>query len=483
MSNKSVLVSIVWKFIERCSVLGCQFVIQIIMARLISPKEYGVMSIMIIFTTVAQVLIQTGLSNSVVQVKVLDDRKLSSVFWLNAIFSIVLFAALLVLGPWIEKYFDFNGFTIQFWVLILIVPIAAIGAIHMAILMRHMEFRRIMICSLISVIIGGFFGILLALKGFGVWALVIQQLAYYLTNSVCMCIATKWVPKFVLSIGEAADMLNFGWRILAGNLVETIYDNIVSFVIGKKYSPSVLAFYNRGKQFPNMAASVVKEALQSVLISSYSKKQDDLISIRDTMRVHVRLSQFAVCFVLTVLAFISDPLIELMLTSKWGPCVPYLKVSCIFYMFIPINTIELQGINAIGRSDISLQIGVTKRLVSIIIVLGACFASKSVFIVACVWTCTGLINLVLNAKPINEIFHYSFASQLKDFLPYVVVGGLTILFESFIPIMNNLIVSLIVRAIISSAFYLGFCFILRFNGALETKQMVCNVIKQKICKS
>ena len=457
--------SVLWKFIERGSVIGCQFVIQIVMARLLDPSEYGILTIMTTFIAIAQVIVQTGLTSSIIQTKELDDEKTSSVFWINIIFSVILFLILLVCSPLIESYYDFDGFVVPFCVLTMLIPFAAIGSVQLSLLSRRMQFKKIMICSLVGVVVSGTVGIIMAFNNMGIWALVTQHLLHHLVNTLTLCVASRWIPKFKLKITRIKDMLVFGGRILVGNIIESIYDNIVSLMIGKKYDTVTLAYYDKGKKFPNMAASCVKEALQSVLMSSYSKHQDDKSEIRESMRIHIRISQFAMCAIMCILAVVSEPLISIILTDKWLPCAPYLKIACLFYMFIPVNTIMLQAINSIGRSDISLKTGILKRIIAIVLIFVTFLISDSVVVVAFIWAFTGLVNFLMNCMYIKKLFGYNVIQQIIDFIPYLLVASGVVIMLQFITLPAlNVFLDLLLKAFLGATIYFVVVLVCSLDG-------------------
>lgn len=422
--------ALMWKMLERGGYLGCQFVIQIVMARLLSPSDYGVLSIMVVFTSLANVFVQTGLTTSLIQVKSIDRETMSSVYWFNFFVSILLTVLLFFAAPFIETYYRFENFMFPFRVLLLILPLSANAAVQVALFTRNMTIKPIFRASLVSVIVSGVSGIFLAYKGFGIWALVGQHILFASVNSVILGVFSPWRPSIFFSLKKIHAHISFGWKLLASNLVESLYNDVVSLAIGKKYTANMLAFYNRGKHFPKLFGGIVKDALSGVLLAAYSKEQDNVPAIKETMRKYVRIGGGFSWLMLSMLAASAKPLVELMLTEKWLPCVPYLKIACVFYAIVPLNTVPLQAVNAMGRSDIYLRLSITKRFFSLLMVFASVFMFDSVLAVAIVWACTGLLNLIINFNDIKKLFGYRLSELLQDVLPYVLFACVIYFIES-----------------------------------------------------
>ena len=331
-----------------------------------------------------------------------------------------------------------------------------------------MTFQPIMRASLISIFASGMVGILLSLNGFGVMALVSQQIVYYFANSILLSTFSKWHPKLFCSLYKIKLLILYGWKILASNIVEVIYNEAVSFTVGKKFSPTILAYYNRGKQYPQMLVSIVKESLQSVLLSSFSRDQDNRVKISSTIRMFVRISSTAVYFLTATLAATSRPLVVLMLTEKWLPCVPFLKLACIYFALVPISTVTLQAVNAVGRSDVYLRLSIIKRLISLGLVVASVFLFDSIIYIAIVWTFTGVLNIALNYKDIKKLFNYTLKELFIDTIPYIGIAIITYIVQTAISfIISSDLIIVMVQCIIGIGLYWLLLRLFRLRGYFE----------------
>lgn len=476
-----VLNSMIWKIIERGGYLGCQFIIQIVMARLLSPNDYGITSIMMVFTTFGQVFVQSGLTASVIQAKEINESEKTTIFWINLGISLVLYLIFFSTAPIIQNYYGFEIFTLPFRCLLIILPLGAVVSMQMAVLTRNFKFKQIMISSIIAVIIGGIGGIITAYKSGGIWAIIIQQILYYVVNTCLLVAFAKWKPYKPASLHKIRPFISYGWKMLLSNIVEALYNDIVNLLIGKKYTTEELAFYNRGKQYPNYIAGCIKEPLQSVLLPAFSKWQDKREKLHDLMRTQIRVSELLTIVVLVVLSQEADILIEFMLTEKWLPCVPYLRIACVFYALVPVLTITMSAISATGRSDIVLQLGVKKRLAALFVIIIALLFSDSVMTVTVVWAGTAFLNIAMNQKSIYKLMNYRTVELLKDICPCVISAIFMIIIPNLglqLFVIENIYINCIVEACLSILIYFIVLYIMKFEGLFELKNILHNRLRK-----
>lgn len=406
-----------WKLLERFGVLGIQFILQIVLARLLDPDHYGVLALMVIFTQLANIFIQTGFNTALVQHKNVTEEDYSSVFWVSICVACVCYIILYFCAPMIESFYDMSGLVIPFRVLCLILFPGALNSIQLAKVSRELEFRKVFRCNLIAIIFSGFVGIMLALLEAGLWALVFQSLLNTLVASVVMWFEISWHPQLVCNMKRVKTLFSFGWKLLVSGLLDTLYQNIQSLVIGKKYETAMLGYYNRGQQFPQFIISAINSAIQSVLLPAMSAEQDNKTRVRTLMRNSVMLSCYIIFPMMAGLAGVAAPLVKLLLTDKWLPCVIFLQINCLVFAFYPVHTSNLQAINAMGRSDIFLKLEVAKKIVSLIILGIAVFCFDSPIAIAMSGAVGVPIGLFINAYPNKKLISYSYYEQMKDILP------------------------------------------------------------------
>lgn len=443
MEKKAIINSLIYKFMERCGYQGVAFLVQIVLARLLSPADYGVISLLAIFITVSQVFVQSGLNTALIQKKEVDEVDYSSVFFVSLGISVVLYVILFFCAPYIALFYNMPELSKYLRVLALILIPGAFNSIQNAQIARRMEFKKLMYSTWIAVIVSGIVGILLAYLQFGTWALVFQQL----TNQFLVCIILgkmiKWRPAIKFSWKKVNVLFSFGWKLLCSNLIDTIYTNLQGLVIGKKYNSSTLGIYNRGKQFPQLLVDNINGSIQSIMLPTLSKYQDDKVILKSMMRRSIVTSSLIIFPLLTLLGMVARPLITLVLTEKWIECVPYMWIYCFIYAFMPIHTANLQAINAQGRSDQFLKLEIIKKCYGVLILCITIGLFESPIAIAIGGAVSTLISCFVNAHPNKKLLNYSYLEQMKDILPELILAfvmGMAIYPISFINIPDILLI-------------------------------------------
>lgn len=431
MSNNLVQ-GLVWKLLERFGVQGISFLLQIILARILSPDDYGVLSIMIIFTTLANVFIQTGFNTALIQNKDVREEDYSSVFWISIIIAFIMYFLLFNIAPIIGRFYNMPSIVTPFRVLSLILFPGALNSIQLAKVSKELDFRQVFISNIGAILISGFIGITLANIGLGVWALVFQNLFNIIIACFVMHFTVGWKPKLICNFRRVKTLLSFGWKILLSSLIDTLYQDLSSLVIGKKYSSSMLGYYNRGKQFPQFLIGAINGALQSVMLPAMSKQQDNRIQVKSLMRISIMLSSFIIFPMMAGLAGVADSLVSLLLTDKWLPCVPFMQIFCFSLAFYPVHSCNLQAINAMGRSDIFLKLEIIKKGIGILLLAISIFCFTSPIAIAMTGVITSLIGCFINAYPNKILIGYSYHEQFKDIIPSFILS--LIMFVCILPL-------------------------------------------------
>lgn len=411
-----------WKILENGGAQGIQFVIAIILARLLGPAEYGLVSIIMIFITIANVVVQNGFSTALVQKKHSDDRDFSSVFYFSLVIAAVVYAVLYLSAPAIAVFYHNDVLVPIVRVLAVVLFPGAVISVQTAYVSRRMEFKGLFKATMVAVIISGAASVAMACKGMGVWAMVGQQIAYYLALMITLFLTVSWRPRLVFAIRRIGAMLSFGWKLLLAALLDTLFNNLYGLIMGKIYNEELLGAYNRGDQFPKLIVNNLGTAIQAVLLPAFSSKQGDIAQVRSMVRRAVRISSFLVLPMLLGLFAVADTMVLALLGEKWMICVPYLRIMCIAYSFWPIHITNLQAINAVGRSDIFLKLEVIKKSVGILgLVIGIQFGPLVLVSIKAVidFFCT-----FINAWPNKKLLGYSIGSQWMDIMPSM---GLSVL--------------------------------------------------------
>ena len=420
--SQSAASSFVFKLLESFGNQGIAFVVSLVLGRLLTPDDYGVLSLLLVFTAIAQVFVQSGLNTALIQRAKIDETDRSSVFFLGLAIAALLYAALFFAAPAVEGFFGMEGLARYLRVLALILFPGALTSVQNAVIAREMSFRKLMTASLAATVLSGCVGVGMALRGLGVWALVGQQLTNQFSLCVLLLVLVRWRPHFCFSLRRVWSLFSFGWKLLLSSLMDTGYQHLRSFVIGKKFSSEALGYFNRGKQFPELLMNAVNGSIQSVMLPVLSEQQDDLERMKQTMRRSIMASSFLVLPLMAGLAAVARPLVSLLLTDKWLPCVPFLQICCIDFAFYPIHTANLQAINAMGRSDVFLKLEIVKKSYGIAILCVTVFCFEGVLPIVWGAVVSTVISSFVNAFPNKKLIRYGYWEQLRDILPPIVMS-------------------------------------------------------------
>ena len=468
-----------WKLLERFGVQGVQFVLQIILARLLTPEHYGVLSIMLIFTSLANVFIQSGFNTALIQNKDVSEEDYSSVFWVTLGISGILYCVMYFTAPLIAAFYDMPDIVTPFRVLSLMLFPGALNSIQLAKVSREMNFKKVFTSNVGGVLVSGIVGIVLAYKGAGIWALVFQTLLNIACACLVMLFTVKWKPRFVCNIARIKVLFAFGWKLLVSGLLDTLHQDLSSLVIGKKYSSDTLGFYNRGKQFPQFIISAVNGSVQSVLLPAMSERQEHKGQVKQMMRTAVMVSSYLVFPMMAGLAGVARPLVKLLLTDKWLDCVPYLQIFCFSFAFYPIHTSNLQAINAMGRSDIFLRLEVIKKVMALAVLSIGVFCFDSPVAIAITGVVMGLISCFINASPNKKLIDYSYLEQIKDIAPSF-LGALLMFFGVWAVelLQMGTIITLVLQVLMGVVLYIAFSAIFKLKPFI----MLLGMLKKKLMK-
>lgn len=441
--------------LERLGVAGVQFVLQIVLARLLSAENYGALSIMIIFTNLANVFVQSGLNTALIQRQDIDEDDYSSVFMVSLVIAFVLYGVIFLTAPWIADFYNMPYIVDPMRVLALMLIPGALNSVQIAKVSKELDFKKVFYSNIGGVVISGVVGIAIAYMGGGLWALVAQTLI----NSIVVCIIMRFtVPlklRFICKLDRIKVLFSYGWKLLVSVLLDTFYQEIQSLVIGKKYNSGTLGYYNRGKQFPQMINHVVNSAVQSVMLPAMSAEQDSQERIKKMTRTSMTMIAYIMFPVMAGLAAIAPAVVELLLTSKWLPCVIYMQINCFIFAFYPVQSCNLQAINAMGRSDIFLKLEIIKKIYGIIILIVAVFCFDSPLAIAGTGLVTTWIGWFVNAYPNKKLIGYSFTEQITDLAPSMVMALIMCVIVLFVEkIELGLFATLSIQIIVGVAIYL-----------------------------
>ncbi|MBO7126235.1 lipopolysaccharide biosynthesis protein [bacterium] len=446
--------NMLWRFMERTGAQAVGFVVQIILARLIAPEAFGIIAMVTVFIAVLQVFVDSGMGNALIQKKNADDLDFSSVFYFNMAMCIFLYIVMFIAAPFIADFYNMPDLTPVVRVLSLMLIISGVRNIQQAYVSRHLMFKRFFYATLGGTIMAAVVGIGMAYKGYGVWAVVVQQLFRAALAAVILWVTVKWRPRLMFSFERLKGLFSYGWKLLASSLISTLYGEIRPLIIGKVYLPEELAFYNRAESLPLFVVKNINSSIDSVLLPTMSAEQDDRNRVRAMTRRAIKTSTYLMMPIMVGLAVCAEPLVRLILTEKWMPCVPFLRVFCFVYAFLPIHTANLNAIKALGRSDLFLKLEILKKTVGFTVMLATIFISIEVMVYS--YLVTTVISMCINAYPNKKLLDYSIKDQIFDMLPTIAVAcatavpcGLLILFG-----LND-VLTLIIQILTGAFCYIG----------------------------
>lgn len=418
--KSNVVSGLIWRFLERCGAQGVSFVVSIILARLLEPELYGTIALVTVFLTILQVFVDSGMASALIQKKDADDVDFSSVFYFNIVVCSVLYVIMFFIAPFIANFYDNTELTPVIRVMSLILVFSGLKNVQQAYVSRHMLFKRFFYSTLIGTIISAVIGVVMAYLGCGVWALVAQHLSNTAIDTLILWITVKWRPKKLFSFSKLKCLISYGWKLLVSAVLDTVYINVRQLIIGKMYSASDLAYYNRGKQYPNLIITNVNTSIDSVLFPAMSGQQDSVEKVKAMTRRAIKTSSYVMWPLMMGMAFTAEPLIRWMLTDKWIASVPYLRIFCITYAFYPIHTANLNAIKAMGRSDLFLKLEIIKKIMGVSVLL--CTMWHGVMAMTYSLLFTNVISQIINSWPNKKLLNYSYLEQLKDIIPSILLS-------------------------------------------------------------
>lgn len=420
-STKSkVLSGLVWKFSERISAQLVTLVVSIVLARLLSPEDYGAIAIVNIFIALANVFVVSGFGNSLIQKKCADNVDFSSVFYFSIVMSLVIYAILFFCAPVIADFYNMAILSPVLRVLGLRLVVAGVNSVQHAYVSKHMMFKRFFWSTLFGTLISGIVGIAMAYAGFGIWALVAQYMVNTTVDTIVLWFTVKWRPVLKFSFERLKGLFSYGWKLLASELLSTAYSKFRALIIGKLYTPEAFAFYSKGEHFVSLIVTNVNTSIQSVLFPVMSNVQEKRDNINKLMRRSIKVSGYVMFPLMAGFAVVAEDFVSLILTEKWLPCVPYLQISCLIYALMPIHTANLQAIKAMGKSDVILRLEVIKKILGLTVFLFS--VRYGVWAVAMSGAVTSVVSSFINAYPNKKLLNYGYFEQIKDLFPSMVIS-------------------------------------------------------------
>ena len=433
----------IWTLLEKMSTQLVSFMVGLILARLLTPNDYGTVALTGIFFAVAGVLVDGGFGNALIQKKDADDLDFNSVFYLNLVLSVVAYVALFFAAPWIAKFYATSELTAIVRVSAICFLFNAINAIQNAELTKKMLFHLSFRVSLITCFTSAIFGVTLAFLGFGVWALVWSSLAAGFVGVIARWFIIAWRPKAMFSFQRLKPLFAYGWKMAATGLIDQVFSNLNGLLIGKFYTKTDLAYVNKGRSLPSLAMDEVDATLGRVSFPALVLLQDDTTKLRDAMRRMIQCSTFLVFPLMVGIAACSHSILRLLFGTQWTPATPYMMLACFAFALWPFHTINLRCIMAMGRSDIFLTLEIIKKTFVLVVLLSTFRFGILPWMAISAFT-IGPFSVFVNAWPNRKLLNYTIGMQLRDVMPTVficiaeaaIILGIDILSNSLKPMFG-----------------------------------------------
>lgn len=456
---------------------GVIFLVGLILARLLSPEEYGLIGICLIFTTVLNGIVESGFSNALIRKKEVTDEDYNTMFITNLAFSIVLYAILFFTAPWVSDFFHRQELTALVRVTGLVLFCNALSITQVTILTKRIDFKTKTKASLFSAVISGVIGIVLAFGGYGVWALVAQQLARQFFYTVGLWVLNRWYPKFTFSKDSFCYMWGFGWKLLVSGILNNVWNQLYQVVIGKFYTPATLGQYTRSQEYANIFSSNITSIVQRVSYPVLAEIQDDKERMVEGYRKVIKMTMFVTAVCMISLGAVSEPLIYCLIGEKWHEAATLLPLICISMSLYPLHAINLNMLQVQGRSDIFLYLEIIKKVISMMPICIGISVGIYWMLVASIFT--GIVSYFLNSFYTGKSLGYSSWKQLRDVAPsygIAFVIALAVYFLKFLPLSYWAILPL--QIFVGVMVGIVFCEIWKMPEYVACKKMVVTIIKK-----
>lgn len=456
--KEKVFSGLIWTFGERVIAQGVSFILSIILARLLLPKDYGVIALILVFINIADVFVNNGFGEALIQDRDSDEKDFSTIFYCSFITGCILYFILFYFSSFIAKYYDALILEKLIKVLALKIPISAISTIQHAYVSKKLIFKKFFFSTITGTIISGVVGVYLAYLNFGAWALVCQYLLNTSIDTLVLFFTIPWRPKLIFSFLSAKRLISYSWKITMSSLINTLYGELKNFVIGSKYTTSDLAFYNRGNQFPSLIITNIDVSIGKVTFPVMANLNDNINRLKLVSRKILKMTSYLIFPLMIGLMIVSKQLVILLLTDKWLESVAFLKLGCIFYIFQPIQTANWQIIKALGRSDLCFKLEIIKKIIGIGLILGV--MNLGVYYIALAAVISGFISMLINMYPNKKLIGYSIKEQIIDLSPALLlsiimgigVSGLEYFIQGNILLLYQIVLGIVIYIVLSFLF-------------------------------
>ena len=475
-ASKSIVGGFIWKFGERLIAQGVSFLTSLVLARLLSPDDYGLIALVLVFINLANVFITSGFATALIQKKDANATDFSTIFYCSLACSLLIYLVIFLIAPVVAAFYEKQQLTAILRVYGLQVPLSVYNSVQVAYVSRHMMFRKVFVSTLISAIVSACIGIGMAGMGFGVWALVIQSISLTVISTLVMMVIVRWRPTRQFSAGAAKTMMKYSSRVLLADLSGTFFGEVRSLIVGRVYTSADLAFYTKGQQLPSLITGNLSTSIMAVLFPAMANESDNMEQVRYLAGRSLRILSYILFPALFGLAAVMHPLVTLLYTEKWIECVPYAQMLCIGSAIGVLGIVPLQTLKAIGRSDVVLSLEIWKKPVYVLLLIAG--VSINVFAVAVTMVIYEIYGLIVNMVQMKKYVGYSIGEQVLDILPAFLLSGGMAVVAIVVPATQNVILTILIKALLGAGIYVVGSIVLK----LEPYRYILGMLKTRIRK-
>jgi len=471
-----------WSFLESVGLQGVRFVTGIVLARLLFPEQFGLIWMLTIFMAVAQSFLDSGFGAALIQKREASPTDTCSIFYFNIVIGLAAAGLLCLVAPWIAAFYKQPTLTPLTRALSLTIVINSFGLIQNTILIKQINFKIQTKVSLIASGLSGIIAVTLAAKGFGVWSLVVQQISSTFFRTVFLWLLNAWRPALIFSLKSLREMFSFGSRMLASGLLDKIFNNIYLLVIGKLFSATDLGFFTRAWTMQQLPSETLSNMVERVTFPVFSTIQDDSARLKRGLKKALTMLVLVNFPMMIGLAVIARPLVLVLLTEKWAESIPYLQLFCLMGLLYPLHVINLNLLQALGRSDLFLRLEIIKKVLIVINIAVTWRWGISAIIYGMV--AMSIISYYLNSYYSSVLIGYAIGEQLRDLFSYLIMAvlmGMAVYAAGLLPFPNQWSM-LLVQIIIGIVIYVCLCWLFRLTAFMEIWKTSWNKIEKSVLK-
>ena len=415
--KSSAMNALFWRFFEQGGAAIVTLVVQVVMTRHLDPASIGALALIQVFVNIGNVIVQSGLNTAIIQNPDLSDDDCSTVFWMSLTASLVIFVSVFLFAPYYAAFYQAPAIIWPLRVLMLVLIVNAYNSVQEALVTRNLEFNKTARSTVVAGVVSCIIGVTMAIKGFGLWSLVAQLLSQQLVKCIVLAAQVPWKPRAVFDPRRARVLFGFGWKLLVSGILDQGYLSLTDMIVGKVFTQSDLGYMTNGKKYPQYLGVMLDSIIQPVMLSATARVQSDIDQVKRIVRRALKTSTFVIVPAMAMFAVAADPIVRIVFGEQWLPSVPFLQLYCIIFAMLPIDTMNLQALNGLGRSDLFLKLEIVKKAIGITTICITALVLRNLYAIVIGQVISNTVCTFVNAFPNKKLIHYGYLEQVRDVLP------------------------------------------------------------------